>query len=158
MAKTKAKRRPGRPSSYTPELAAKICARIAGGESLRSVCRDPAMPDLTTVFRWMPKRPEFHKQYDEACDARAQAMFDELVEIADTPMQGDVITEFDDGRREIKRGDMLGHRRLQVDVRKWALARMSPKRFGDKVGVEHTGTVSLEALVLGSLKREGDGE
>lgn len=156
--KRKTKPKMGRPSIYTPELASTLCARIASGESLRSVCRDPAMPGMTTVFSWMPKHPDFRTQYDEACDARAQTIFDELVEIADTPMEGDVITEHEDGRREVKRGDMLGHRRLRVDVRKWALARMAPKRFGDKVGVEHTGTVSLEALVLRSLKGEGEDE
>ena len=34
----------GRPTDYSDELAAEILSRIAMGESMRSVCRDPAMP------------------------------------------------------------------------------------------------------------------
>ena len=40
-------------STYTPELGAAICRRVAGGESLRSICRvDPAMPTEKTVWNW----------------------------------------------------------------------------------------------------------
>jgi hypothetical protein len=159
MPKRKAPPKPrprGRPSPFTPALASELCARIASGRSLRSVCLDADMPGMTTVFRWMPDHPAFRQQYDEAIEARAQVMFDELVELADTPFEGETVVETDDGRREVKRGDMLGHRRLQVDTRKWILARMSPRKYGDKVGVEHSGTVSLEALVLGSMKRDDE--
>ena len=157
MAKKPPARRTGRPTLYTPELAAKLCARVAAGESLRAVCADPAMPGLTTVFQWIPKHPAFRQQYDEAVEARAYGLFDQLLELSDIPQDGEVVVEHDDGRREVRRGDMLGHRRLQIDTRKWILARMSPRKYGDKVGVEHSGTVSLEALVLGSMaKPQGD--
>ncbi len=58
MTKAKPKKK-GRPSRYTPELAAKICRRLAKGETLRAICRDPAMPDKATVLRWLAdkKRP-----------------------------------------------------------------------------------------------------
>lgn len=40
-------------STFTPELGAAICRRVAGGESLRSICRvDPAMPTEKTVWNW----------------------------------------------------------------------------------------------------------
>ena len=35
-----------RPSDYSPEVVALICARMAEGESLRSVCRSDEMPAL----------------------------------------------------------------------------------------------------------------
>ena len=31
----------------------RICERIAEGESLASVCRDPSMPAQSTVYRWL---------------------------------------------------------------------------------------------------------
>ncbi len=34
------KRKKGRPTLYTEALAAKICRRLAEGETLRSICRD----------------------------------------------------------------------------------------------------------------------
>lgn len=48
-------RRPGRPSIRSRALEEAICQRIASGESLRAVCRDPAMPSKSTVLRWLSK-------------------------------------------------------------------------------------------------------
>jgi hypothetical protein len=30
-------------------------------------------------------------------------------------------------------GDMLGHRRLQVEARKWYAAKLAPKKYGDRL-------------------------
>ena len=40
---------------YTPALADTICKRIAEGESLRAICRDPGMPSEGTVRGWAGK-------------------------------------------------------------------------------------------------------
>jgi hypothetical protein len=42
----------GRPSDYTPELATAICAEIALGYSLRTICKAESMPCVATVFNW----------------------------------------------------------------------------------------------------------
>ena len=34
----------GRSPGYSTEIAETICHRVAGGESLRAICADPAMP------------------------------------------------------------------------------------------------------------------
>lgn len=39
----------GRPTIYSEELALAICTRIAGGETLRSICEDAGMPDKSTI-------------------------------------------------------------------------------------------------------------
>jgi hypothetical protein len=41
----------GRPSKYTKALGDRICAQIAEGKSLRTICDNPDMPDKATVFR-----------------------------------------------------------------------------------------------------------
>ena len=47
-------------STYTPELGAAICKRIAAGESLRAICRDDAsMPTEKTVWNWARGHPDF---------------------------------------------------------------------------------------------------
>src|SRR5690349_11496226 len=47
-----------RPVRWSRKLANRICARHAF-ESLREICRDPAMPDRKTLDQWMRKRPWF---------------------------------------------------------------------------------------------------
>lgn len=113
----------GRPSLYSPDLAAAICERLVAGESLRAICRDPAMPAISSVFLWMSVHKEFSEQYARARAEQADAKFDELEELAATatPETASVV-------------------KLQVDTRKWVLSRMSPKKYGEKVQQEVSGS------------------
>lgn len=116
---TKAKT--GRPSDYLPEVAADICALLAEGESLRKVCERPGMPHKATVFRWLAAHDEFRDQYAKATETRADAIFEEMFDIADNV---------------VEEAAAVGKARLRIDTRKWALARMNPKKYGDKVSQE----------------------
>ena len=53
---------------------------------------------------------------------------------------------------------MIDHRRLQIDARKWLIGKMAPKKYSDKQIHEHGGPeggpVTLEALIMASLKKE----
>jgi hypothetical protein len=108
-----------RPSIYTKELAANICERIADGESLRKICSDDDMPCRKTVHIWLldPDKEEFLHQYKEACDIRTENMFDALIEIADI------------GSGEVQRD------RLRIEIRKWYLSKIMPKKYGDKMDI-----------------------
>lgn len=119
----------GRPSIYTDELAEQICARLMEGESLRSVCRDDAMPDLTTVCRWLAnpeKHAEFCHQYALAREIQAELFADDIMGISDGS------SDSDDNVR-------VQRDKLRVDSRKWVASRLLPKKYGDKVGHEHSG-------------------
>ena len=134
--KPKARRRRGRPSRYTPDLAADICRRLADGEPLRSICRDPAMPDKATVLRWLADKAkaDFRDQYAHARQMQADALFDEALEIADDTT-GDLTTD-KDGKETVNH-ENIQRSRLRVDTRKWAAGKLAPKRYGDKI--QHTG-------------------
>ncbi len=79
------KAKKGRPSLYTEALVAKICRRLAEGETLRAICRDEAMPDKATVLRWLgdKTKADFRDQCAHAREMQADALFDEALEIAD---------------------------------------------------------------------------
>lgn len=130
--------RTGRPSSFTDAIAFVICERLGEGESLRKICSDEAMPDKSTIMRWLADRAEFRDQYARAREAQADYWAEEIVEIADTPVEGEKTEESEQGTKVV-REDMLGHRRLQIDTRKWLMARMAPKKYGDKITQEVTG-------------------
>jgi len=130
----------GRPSDYLPEVADDICALLASGESLLKVCKRPGMPDKSTVFRWMAEHEEFRDKYAKATDARADAIFEELFEISDEAVED---------------AAAIAKARLRVDTRKWALARMNPRKYGDKVTTELTGkdggAIQIETSPMSTL-------
>lgn len=130
-----------RPSDYSQEIADLICERIGDGESLRKICSEDDMPNKATVFRWLAAHPEFSDQYARAREAQADTLFDEVLAIADTPMMGEKTKIGSDGKTETTTGDMIEHRRLQVDARKWMAGKLRPKKYGDKLDVEHSGQV-----------------
>ncbi len=55
------------------------------------------------------------------------------------------------GRKERRIGDMEDRARLQIDTRKWALAKLLPKKFGDHVQID-TGPDKLQELIDGMTK------
>ncbi len=136
MAKKPTKKPRGRPSKYTPELAATICERIADGEPLRSVCRDATMPDKSTVLRWLgnDENAEFRDQYAHAREMQADGLFEEALEIADDVSSD--WTEYKDGKKVFDH-ERVQRSRLRVDTRKWAAGKLAPKVYGDKL--QHTG-------------------
>lgn len=106
----------GRPSEYTTEVADIICGRLAAGESLKKITDCNDMPARPTVYRWIREREEFRNNYVRATEDRADHMFDDMLEIADAGSPEDT-----------------QRARLRVDTRKWALSKMIPKKYGEKI-------------------------
>lgn len=113
---------PGRPTIYTDKLAARICERLAAGETLRAICRDDDMPAEATVRGWATDiEHPFSAQYARAREIGYQAWADSMVDIADDST-GDPARD-----------------RLRVDTRKWIMSKALPKIYGDKQTTELTG-------------------
>lgn len=139
---TRAKAKPekkaprGRPITFNETAAKAICERLADGESLRGICGDAGMPKESTVRGWVVDDVAgFAARYTRARDIGYERLAEEIIAIADTPKIGIKTKTNEKGETETQEGDMIEHRRLQVDARKWMLAKMLPKRYGDKVAV-----------------------
>ncbi len=114
-----------------------ILDRIAAGESLRSILpqkeRDKNLPALTTFLDWVSKDEVLSKQYARAMDAREFLIFEEMFEIADDA-KNDYMTKRIAGQEvEVVNPEVVQRSRLRIDTRKWALSKMNPKKYGDKI-------------------------
>lgn len=112
---TKAKT--GCPFDYLPEVAAGICSLLVDNESLRKVCERPGMPAKATVFHWLAQYQEFRDQYAKATETRGDAIFEEMFDIADSVAE---------------EAAAVSKVLLRIDTRKWALAHMNPKKYGER--------------------------
>jgi hypothetical protein len=119
----------------TPANLDALLHEMADGKSMREVCKQDGMPTRWQIQELLRNDADFASQYARACEMRAEEVFDEMLAIADTPVIGEKTKIDKDGNVETTSGDMIEHRRLQVDARKWALARMSPKKYGDKLAL-----------------------
>ena len=136
----------GRPTDYSQEMADIICERIADGESLRQICSEETMPNKATVFRWLGKFKEFSDQYARARENQAETLADEITNIADETM---VIVKEKDGFTEVVLDSTaVARNRLRIDTRKWVASKLLPKKYGDKVDLNHGGQVDNPLSVL----------
>lgn len=172
--KAKAEPKPrGRPTTYTDEIALDICSRIAAGETLIEVCAQPGYPGETTVRGWdlsdgsglAKDKPwfGFSAMYTRARLMQIEHEVDEIRIISNTPLIGEVKTKKQvpgkDGTLveviEVRTEDMLGHRKLQIDARKWRASKIAAHKYGDRgardgVGNDDDG----EIFVTGGLPEE----
>ncbi len=102
-------------------------ARIADGESMRSIGRDPAMPAATTLYDWIEgdDSGKASEQYARARQMQADTHAEEIVRIADD--------------QDID----ANSRRVMVDARKWVASKLKPGTYGDKIDHKHSGALTI---------------
>lgn len=91
-----------------------------------------------SFFNWITESEKLKALYNYAREIRSDILFEEIIDIADTTEDGEVIKDTPNGTI-VERGDMLGHRRLKIDARKWVVSKMQPKKYGEKLDVTTDG-------------------
>lgn len=130
----------GNKTIYTPELAERICKRLAKGESLSAICRDKDMPNRDTVNQWVIHNMQgFTELYNNARNLGLDTMADEVLDIADDGSNDWMESNNPDNPGYKFNKENFGRSRLRVDTRKWYLAKMAPKRYGEVNRLELTG-------------------
>lgn len=123
------------------DVKTEIIRRMSGGESLRAICRDEGMPAHSTVIDWVNADADFADQYARARDERADVYFDRLDEVSEAA---------ENAPDAVKVAGL----RLKADNIKWQLARMAPKRYGDKL--ELGGALDLNSKIERITRRVVD--
>lgn len=124
--------------AYTPEQIEEKFELIIkdieeNGLPLRKALSGFDMPSSKTFYEWLEADEDKRKRYARACESRADIMFEEMIDIADK--QGEDVVGEDKYGNQIINHNVIARNRLQVETRKWALGKMNPKKYGDKVDV-----------------------
>jgi len=174
--KSKPKGKVGAPRRYDRDaVVAHVCSELKRGRSLENICAtDPGMPHASTFLDWVQEDPAgIGQHYAHAREVGYTLLADEILAISDKTHEWVTIQEldpdgkplFDDkGEPRLKKvlmplsADVIAHKRVQIDTRKWMLSKMLPKVYGDKVTTEHTGAdggpITLAAIDLKNLSDE----
>ncbi len=103
------------------EMFQAFLERVASGEPVTHVCRDPKMPSWGSISNKIASDPAFEAAYRLALEFRGMVLADEL----------------DDIKREAKTGLIdPASARVAADILKWQAARMTPKMYGDRQQVD----------------------
>ena len=97
------------------------------------------MPAISTVFLWIGANPTFSEQYTRAREAQADALFEDILEIADDARNDWMERNGEDDAGWVANGENLQRSRLRVDARKWMAGKLRPKVYGEKQHTELSG-------------------
>ena len=146
----------GRPTSCTSKITEIICERLAGGESLNSICKDPDMPTKSSVLLWVvqgreiefPEPPDppvkFSDKYHEAREAAGYSHADRILTLIDKldpeGLNPDNFDPDDPNAIELAKLQRLDHQtaKVMIDGLKWAAERMAPRKHAIRQEIDHT--------------------
>jgi hypothetical protein len=175
------KKKTGRPSKYTPEIAQQMCDLLAEGVPLREICRREGFPAWRTVYDWMVRDDAavaagggagLSASIARAREVGYDSLAEECLSIADDA-SNDWMERLDkDGNAVgwMLNGDHVQRSKLRIETRLKLLAKWDPKRFGDrvqlagdadqpiKIQAETQAEAMFEALLKNiELKRQANG-
>ena len=125
-----APKKTGRPSKYTPELAAEICERLSNGEPLRQICRDNHMPAWQKIYEWMARDANLSGAIAKAREVGQDAIAEDIYRLMEAPPE----------RIESEHGSRIDSGyvqwiKAQADIKLKLLAKWNPKRYGDRLAL-----------------------
>ncbi len=128
------------PVRYSEAVTDLICCQLAQGISLNKICKQPDMPSIVAVYKWLDQYPDFVKKYTRAKDESADTLADQILDISD-----DADLDHND-------------KRIRIDARKWIASKLKPKKYGDKLELGgDDGSPLIHKVIFEVVKPENPG-
>ena len=133
----KEKNKGGRPTTFTETLGSFILHELAGGETLKAICKTPGMPVPQTVHRWRKRYPAFDAAYRVAREHQAESWGDDCIEISDD----DTLDTYEGPKGTMPNHANVQRDRLRIETRWRLMQATNAATFGKQVDHKHSGTV-----------------
>lgn len=120
------KKKGGRPSKYTAELANEICQVImTSDKGIGALCKEQKhWPNRTTIIKWINKNENFKRQFEIAKKIQIINLIEQVQ---------DILHNLDNlARRQKNRPsdeDLIYLARMQIDEIKWKVAHLMPRKY-----------------------------
>ena len=88
------------------------------------------MPDRSTILRWMDADPDFAARCARARLMQADTMDDMVL---------DLIDEIDEDNAQAMK--------VKLSAIQWRASKLNPKKYGDKLDLNHGGEVAIKRVV-----------
>jgi hypothetical protein len=113
------------------EQVRKVIELVEDGMSERAACAQVGISRAT--FRTTALKVASGDQYARALEALAADQVEKAEQVIEDMRAGTIDAQ---------------QARVELDIRKWFASKFLPKRYGDKIDLEHSGNVGLTVNVL----------
>lgn len=103
-------------------MGMRLCDEVRVGVPVRRICKKAWAPSEDTFYKWLGRHESFAEMYARAKSTAMERMAENILDIAD------------DG--DLDHND----RRIRVDTRKWLMAKLAPRKYGDAQRIAHENT------------------
>lgn len=117
----------GRPTTFTQDIADKLCALIMSGLSVHKICAREDMPPRPTVNSWLLKETEFSYQYAQALQFRTHLLAEERHEIIE-----EAFTDIRSLPENVNSNVYVNLIKEKVRAIEWDAERLAAKRYKPK--------------------------
>lgn len=125
----------------TPELVETVLSRMSSGDTLTDICRDVGIHP-TTWRVWCREDSALDIAHAHARDAGFDVIAEDCLRIADDKSQDVKIVGEDE--REVCNTEFVQRSKLRIETRLKLLAKWDPRRYGDKLELEHSGSIDMD--------------
>jgi len=134
--------------AYSGKVAKQILERVMLSQGIAEIGRDPNMPDKATIFRWLADNDDFCDRYTRAKAVCADHMEEEILDIADNSANDYMERQNADGTTyEVVNSEHINRSRLRIESRKWLMSKLKPKKYGDRVNLDHGAQSSFSDMM-----------
>jgi hypothetical protein len=118
---------------------------MVSGLSMRQSCIKAGI-GASTWIDWVTADRELNERYARAREGLLDAMVDQILTLADSP-----VPTLDNGATD---PGMVRQRQLQIDARRWILSKLAPNKYGDRLDVSVTDSrISITGALAAAQSR-----
>jgi len=132
------------------KLFKKVLQKLSAGVSLRQFIGTAGFPSRYALYSWLDRDEKLQERFARAQSMGDEVLFEETLEIARTPLPGQIIEDGPNGVT-IKTADMLGHRKLLIETIDKILARRQPRKYGNKIDITSDGEKLQMPVITGMI-------
>ena len=125
----KPKTKRGRPSKYSPDAAAQICAIVASGDGLPGAAEKLEI-NLDTIYAWEHQHPDFSEALARAKKIRASGLGEKYYHGLGLMLENAL---------KKKNGSVVSALSAYLGRLQWMMSKADPQTYGDKQTLEMTG-------------------
>jgi hypothetical protein len=113
-----------------------VCNMVADGKTLRQIAAHFGVVEAGTILKWVRAYPEHVQMYSLARDAAGDLFEAEIIDAA-----------------MLCSPDTAASDRVKISALQWVAARRSPRKYGDRMQTEHSGSVNFGELTEDDIDR-----
>jgi hypothetical protein len=124
---------------YSREIIDVICTKVASGESLTKILKDPVLPSISILSAWRKAHPWIDVALKQAYEMRAEHHRDRALDIAETEAESKLELE---------------NQKKEIDIHKWCAVQDAPHRFGNRSNEEVERRAPVYIINTGIVREE----